>query len=331
MGNMKRRYRLSVVMIVFIGISLSLPLSSSMVDDHPPVEKESDGWHYLPAFPDYAPQGLPDFDQRQDNWRCNEGIWRFVGGVWCFCGPTSLSDIFWWFDSKHETGTGHPGDGNDSYPLVRNFKAPGSPNPGPFTDDHNFNNVNDILTSWNQGRGGKELVERLAWDCNTNLCRTLIPGVAGTSAANLEKGANRWIQQAGLEDDYHVVAIVKPDYATIRDAVLHNDGVIVNLLFHSAKMYTPPHLFCHYVAVAGINPDEGYIAFSDPVQNKDNPGPDPAAHNDANVVSHDIYKTFLTSPEPDAASWMVEDFYPFFGIHFDGLVKFALIISENDH
>jgi hypothetical protein len=326
---MKTRYRSFIILLLFVGIFLSPALSSSLIENNKLV-KDSQGWHYLPAFPNYSPQGLPDFDQRQDNWRCDEGLWRFVGGVWCFCGPTSLSDIFWWFDSMHENPLGYPGDGNDTYPLVRDYAAPGAPNPGPNTDDHNFNNVNDILTSWNHGRGGKELVESVAWDCNTNFCRFHLRGFAGTSAKYLEQGANRWIQEAGLQDQYKVEAIVKPDFSTIAEAILHNDGVIVNLLFHSSKIYTPPHLFCHYVAVAGVNIDEGYIAFSDPVQNKMNPGPDPAEHNDANVVSYDIYKVYFTSPEPDKASWMVQDFYTLYGIHFDGLIKYALIISETD-
>jgi hypothetical protein len=323
------RYRSFIILALFIGIALAPSFSSSPIINEKPVATSHAGMYYLPAFPNYAPQGLPDFDQRQDNWRCTEGMWRFLGGVWCFCGPTSLSDVFWWFDSMHENASGYPGDGIDSYPLVRNFKAPGCPNPGPNSDDHDINNVNDILTPWNHGRGGKELVEQVAWSCNTNLCRYQIHGYAGTSAKNIEKGANRWIKQAGLQDHYHVQAIVAPDFATISDAILHNDGVIINLLFYSSKVKTPPHLFCHYVAVAGIDPN-GSIALSDPVQNKMNPLPDPDDHNDANIVSYDIYKVYFDSPEPDMGSWWVPDFYTFCGIHFDGVVKFALIISETD-
>jgi hypothetical protein len=99
--TMKKKITSFVIVVIFIGITSSASFAFSPSPTEKPSVKETQGWYYLPAYPNYAPQGLPDFDQRQDNWRSNEGIWRFVGGVWCFCGPTSLADIFWWFDSKH--------------------------------------------------------------------------------------------------------------------------------------------------------------------------------------------------------------------------------------
>lgn len=326
--TMKKKITSFVIVVIFIGITSSTSFASSRIPTEKPSMKETQGWYYLPAYPNYAPKGLPDFDQRQDNWRSDEGIWRFVGGVWCFCGPTALADIFWWFDSKHENPLGYPGDGNDTYPLVRDYHAPGIPTPGPHTDDHNYNNVNDALTTWNHGRGGKELIEKIAWYCNTNLCRFLvIRGFAGTYARFLEQGAKKWINDTGLQNQYHVEAIWKPDFSIINEALHHNDGIIINLLFYNPKVISPHTLFCHYVAVAGINPD-GYIAFSDPVQNKINPGPDPAAHNNASVVSYDVYAVNFTSPRPDKASWWVPDFYVLLGIKFGGLAQYALIISE---
>jgi len=290
--------------------------------------KRTDGWYYLPAFPNYAPKGLPDFDQRQDHWMSETGIWFFLRGVWSFCAPTSLSDILWWFDSKHEDPQGVPGDGKDDYPLVRDYHAPGTPDPGPFSDDHNFNNVNDPLSSWNLGQGQKELIESVAWYCNTNFCRfRIIPGFSGTYPRSLEQGAKRWIKDAGLQDHYKVEALWNPSFSTICDRLLHNDGVIVDLLFYNPKGILIHKYVGHYVAVAGINP-EGSIAFSDPIQNKMNPGPTPADHNDASAVSYDIYQVNLTSPLPKIASWYVEDFMQIGPIHFDGLAKFALVISE---
>jgi hypothetical protein len=32
-------------------------------------ETEEQGWYYKPAYANYAPQGMPDFDQRQDQWK----------------------------------------------------------------------------------------------------------------------------------------------------------------------------------------------------------------------------------------------------------------------
>ena len=327
---MRGKYCSFIIIGLFIGISLSPALSSSIIENGQALKQGHQGWYYLPSYPNYAPQGLPDFDQRQGNWKCKASIWRLIGGIYSFCGPTSLSDVLWWFDSKHENPSGYPGDGNDTYSLVRDYHAPGAPDPGPYSDDHNFNNVNDLSTPWHRGRGGKEFVEEVAWYCNTNFCQSPLWFLAGTSAENLEKGANAWIQDDVLQDHYHVEAILKPDFATITKAIQHNDGVIVNLYFYNKKIYTPIHLFSHFVGVAGVNPDDGYIALSDPVQNKMNPVPGPKDHNDAGVVSHDIYKVYLTSPKPEIASWGVLDFCSLAGIHFDGLAKFALIISETD-
>jgi hypothetical protein len=317
-----------IVVVMLVGITLSSSFASSRVLKEEPAAKETEEWYYLPSFPNYAPMGLPDFDQRQDNWMSSEGIWFFIRGVWSFCGPTSLADIFWWFDSKHENPQGSPGDGNDTYPLVRDYHAPGTPTPGPNTDDHNFNNANDPLTSWNHGRGGKELIENVAWYCNTNLCRFLfIRGFSGTYPQFLELGAKQWIKDAGLQDRYHVETIWKPDFSVINKHLRDNDGIIVNLLFYNPKAIVFHTLLGHYVAVARINTD-GYIALSDPVQNKINPGPDPTAHNDAGVVSYDIYKVNFTSPYSDRASWWIEDFYDPGVVKFGGLAQYALIISE---
>ena len=57
-----------------------LCLSIGTVQDHLKTEKQKiisflstklteGGWYYKPAYANYAPQGMPDFDQRQDQWK----------------------------------------------------------------------------------------------------------------------------------------------------------------------------------------------------------------------------------------------------------------------
>ena len=315
-----------VLLVLFLLLSTSFLTSSSLIEK---TETSKDnGWYYLPAYPNYAPQGLPDFDQKQDNWKAHKGIYRLIGGLWNFCAPSSLADIFWWFDSKHENSSGYPGDGVDSYPLVRDLKAPGIPTPGPNTDDHNFNNVNDLETRWRLGRGGKELIESLAWYCNTNFCQyPLLRLSAGTWATHLEKGANQWIKDAGLEGHYRVEAIWKPEFSLIASRIMNNSGVMLNLLLYNDKAIIFDTFLGHYVAVAGINPN-GSIALSDQFQNEANPSPTAQEHNDANVVSYDIYPVNFTSPFPDTASWWIPEYFDFGIKRFGGIPQFALIISE---
>ena len=228
----------------------------------------------------------------------------------------------------HENSTGYPGDGNDTYPLVRDFKAPGTPTPGPKTDDHNFNNVNDLQTPWNKGQGAKELIETLAWYCNTNFCRyPYIRGYAGTSAKYLESGARQWIQDAGLQDHYTIEGIWCPDFSLLVSRLQNNSGIILNLLLYNPDALIFKTFFGHYVAVAGINAN-GSIALSDPFQNKANPTPNASDHNDANVVSYDIYQVNFTSPFPDKASWWLENYFDLGPKKLGGIPWYALIISE---
>ena len=326
----KKRKSITLVIVVVFLCVLVVPVghSFSSMDSSQPLSKE--GWYFLPTYPNYSPQGLPDFDQSQDNWKARQGIWRFMGGLWSFCSPTSLADIFWWFDSKHEDPTGYPGDGNDSYPLVRNFNVSGVPSPGPNPDDHNFNNVNDVTTPWKHGRGAKEFIELLAWYCNTNFCQNpLIRGYAGTKAEYLEKGAKQWIEDAGLGDRYTVEAFWKPDFTLLVSRLQNNSGILINLLFCNPNALVVHTFLGHSVAVAGINPN-GSIALCDPFQNRANPTPTPSEHNDANVVSYDIYAVNFTSPFPDKGSCWIQEYFSVGPWTFGGIIQYALIISENE-
>jgi len=51
-------------------------------------------WYYKPGYADYAPNGVPDFDQKQDAW-----TWPFTG-QWTWCGPTAVANCLWWFDAN---------------------------------------------------------------------------------------------------------------------------------------------------------------------------------------------------------------------------------------
>lgn len=329
-GIMKKKTICSIFfLITFFLPMVSVYLVSSVSLTQSSQNTSKDGWYYLPAYPNYAPEGLPDFDQRQDHWKASEGIWRYVGGLWSFCGPSCLADIFWWFDSKHEDPAGVPGDGNSSYPLVKDLQAPGTPTPGPFSDDHNFNNVNDATSPWQRGKGQKELIEQLAWYCNSDYCRyPFIRGVFGTFQKYLEAGAWQWIVDAGLQDQYHIQAVYHPEFSFICDHIQHNDAVIVLFLFYRqhASVF-PTFRISHYCTVAGVNP-AGYIALSDPIQNTQNPGPSPAQHNDAGIVSHDSYAVNFSCPLPERASWWIPNYYPVGPFKLGGIPTYALIISE---
>jgi hypothetical protein len=318
-----------IVLLVFLLPTFFVFIVHSYQTNRPMETINEDGWYYLPSYPNYSPQGLPDFDQKQADWKAG-GKWLLIGGLWSFCAPTSLAEIFWWFDSMHENPLGYPGDGNDTYSLVKCYTTTGDPLPGPMPDDHNFNNVNDLATRWKHGRGEKELIEQLAWYCNTNFCRyPFIRGYAGTHWKFLENGAEQWIQDAGLQDKYTVESVWNPDFSLIVQKLQNNSGIILNLLLYNSDAIFFQTFLGHYVAIAGIHPN-GSIALSDPFQNTANPSPTPADHNDASIVSHDIYLVNFTSPFPEKASWWLMDYFDFGVKKFGGLAWYALIITEID-
>jgi hypothetical protein len=86
-----------------------------------------DSFYWKPGpWEDYAPSGMPDFDQMQ------EGL--------TYCGPFAAANSLWWFDSKFEPNPVGPLPGgppstipvSDSYTLVEPY--------GPW-DDHDPQNV----------------------------------------------------------------------------------------------------------------------------------------------------------------------------------------------
>jgi len=286
-------------------------------------DPNGDEWHYLPSFPNYAPCGLPDFDQRQQE------DWKNRRGHYTFCGPVALANILWWFDSKYANPDGTPGDGNDTYFLVCDYHAPGTPNPGPYSDDHSFNNVNDLQTPWDKFGKNDEIIEKIASYVNTNWYKIPIISLAGTNHFQMKWGIEKWFKDTGLQHRFDAKIIFRPSFPLIAERLQQNQGIILSIAFYNPYFKLFPFSFGHYVAVAGMNPN-GAIALSDPIRDMDSPllnGVDYTLHNDASIVSHDRYDVNFTSPSSWLASWWLPD-YPV----WEGAVLFgAVIISEVDY
>jgi len=248
------------------------------------------GWHYLSSFLNYAPDGLPDFDQRQDpNWQT-----PFLPGThWSYCGPVAASNLLWWFDSKHSDPTGFPGDGLDDYPLVQRYY--------PATDDHSTDNVHP-------------LIELVAYYTQTD---QYFPG--GTTVQGMVDGLTDWFIYTGLHESYTVSRIVKPNLVQIQEKVREDCGILLHL-YGLELEEIKDGLWRHWIAVAGISED-GRIAISDPfrdVANPDSCGPDYTWHNDPNIVSHDIWHV-----KQGAGGFLyLEDYWG------NGRILDAVVISE---
>jgi hypothetical protein len=130
-------------------------------------------WYVKPSYPDYAPAGMPDFDQKQDNW-----LYPMSG--WTWCGAVSVANSLWWLDSEFESllfpGAVPPPAISDHFNLVTTY----SPN----WDDHDVKNVGPLVTN-------------LAFLMDTDGIRTGIVH-SGTFFKDMQVGISQYIAQQGL-------------------------------------------------------------------------------------------------------------------------------------
>ena len=199
-------------------------------------------WYFKPAYSNYAPSGMPDFDQKQDSWV------NPTTGNWSFCGPVAVANCFWWFDSKYANRTGYPGDGADAFPLVQRYGT---------IDDHDPANVDDPTTPWPPGN---ELVERLA------LCMNTDGGpYSGTEVHVMEQCINDWLDATGLNKTFYEHTVAMPNFSYIEDEIKRCQDVILLLGFWEDQGPTGwVRIGGHYVTCAGVDSENRTIAFSDP-------------------------------------------------------------------
>jgi hypothetical protein len=187
-------------------------------------------WYKKPPYPDYAPSGMPDFDQKQDAWHP-----PWAPGWWSYCGPVSVANSLWWFDSKYESINNPspvpPPTISDSFPLVTSY------NPGVW-DDHDPRNL-------------QPLVLNLAFLMDTDGQRTgLLRN--GTNYIDMQTGISQYLQQQGINpvgdcdgdgdvdtDDLNIIAAAfgtspgMPGWDMRADIVIDN---IVDMLDQNAAL-----------------------------------------------------------------------------------------------
>ncbi len=134
-------------------------------------------FYWKEGFCDYAPSGVPDFDQKQ--WGTYN--WTDKFGAWSHCGPVAVANSLWWLDSEFEPAQPPvlPPAISDGFPLVSSYATM-----PPFWDDHDPQNV-----PW--------LVEHLAYLMDTDGRRT---GLAhsGTNVLDMEAGLAQYLSWTGV-------------------------------------------------------------------------------------------------------------------------------------
>jgi uncharacterized repeat protein (TIGR01451 family) len=292
-------------------------------------------------WPDYAPNGVPDFDQKQDKWI------NPLTDRWSFCGPVAVANSLWWFDTKFEPDPDGPPPPppygsmpiNDNYPLVKAYNTSGLP-----WDDHDPLNVNDTATPWPPAADGEwEFIEHLAYYFDTDGSATgTMHG--GTNIDDMFVGIDRYLRERGLRQGYVIKREDRPDFWWVAEEVEISEDVILLLGFWQ---WGPDvgwvRLGGHYVTVPGVDKQGGFVAFSDPWFNRmgltwpyagfssaaggwpsytgrvadgwliphppygSHPAPSVIdIHNDAGNVSHDIYNVIGT--DSLGGIWGPEDY-----------------------
>lgn len=304
---------------------------------------QQEHWWWEVSCPDYAPSGMPDFDLKQDNWI------NSVTGQPTFSAPVAVANSFFWIDSKFNLPPGSMGDGIDQFPLVRDYLD----NLSPYAnwDDHDLWNVDHSATPWSglgpppptpqpfipgtQTPGGieswGELVERLAWHMDTDGKRTGGTHV-GTEVHQIDNAIEEWLSWesysggSSLSESLCVKLWQKPTFALVESLVKQHENVIMLLGFWYVENDNWWRVGGHYVTVAGTNPVQLLIAFSDPwfdnaetgaggkvlsgsyLPHYPTPHSDSVLHNDPGNVSHDIYDVDLNSPYSAGRFWIPD--YP---------------------
>jgi C1A family cysteine protease len=235
------------------------------------------GWYWKPGnWTDYAPSGMPDFDQKQDMWRNPPGA-----GPWSYCGPVAVANSLWWFDSKNEPSPIPPPTINDHYGLVTNFSNP--------WDDHNASNV-------------MPLVNNLSWLMDTDGQRTGIPH-NGTDVMDMQQGIRDYLNATGYAANYNETTVKGPNFSWIEEEVERCEDVVLLLGFWQYEEIEPGEWYWwrvggHYVTVAGVNSNTSQLGISDPYWDISVPAAGPGVHNDTQYVSHDIYNVIQFIPGP---------------------------------
>jgi len=251
----------------------------------------SPGWYWKPGnWIDYAPSGMPDFDQKQDQWTDPMGNWMY-------CGPVAVANSLWWFDSKNEPSPVPPPTINDHYGLVTNFSSP--------WDDHDPQNVMPLVC---------------------NLSALMNTGPNGTDVMDMQQGIRDYLNATGYAANYNETTVLRPNFTWIEEEVERCEDVVLLLGFWQYEEMGPGEWYWwrvggHYVTCAGVNSNTSQLGISDPYFDNAEAGGagvvpvnhtyphGSGMHNDTQYVSHDIYNVTQLIPGPGGPPcWALQNY-----------------------
>lgn len=240
-----------------------------------------------PGFTDYAPSGMPDFDEKQPQFTTNP-----AHNQYSWCVPVAVANSLWWLDSKYESLINPtpvpPPTISDHFNLVTSY------NPGVW-DDHDAQNVFGLVTE-------------LAVDMHTDGIG-VGGGYVGTRLVDVVPGITQCLISHAMTGSFGVSQADYPPFGLIDYLVEQCNDVELFLEFwyFNAGQWIPVTVpifeLGHCVTCAGANATTSQVLVSDPYYNAFEMGADPqgrepvidpnpgntAVHNDAQYVSQDAY------------------------------------------
>lgn len=152
------------------GGEIPIEIIDGLVINPPPPQPQM---YWKDNYTDYAPSGVPDFDQKQDKW--------YAPGLppppfYSWCAPTAVANSLWWMDSRFESKNTPPPARVDTFQLVTSYKT--------SIDDHDPANVAPFIT-------------HLHYLMDTDGNRTGIHHI-GTNVFDMQAGIAHYLSWSGL-------------------------------------------------------------------------------------------------------------------------------------
>ncbi len=320
-----------------LGMPLSSPFDLSLKNNasiqkdeckETPVDK---GWYWMSIYPNYAPSGMPDFTQKQGEWK---HIFDMGNGV---ADTTAVPD---------DIQIIQPGEKVGEYQLVI---GPG-PNccleSEPENDDKSKWSFCSVVSLANcywwldskfsdsegfPGDGEDEFPLVKGYESNDDHAPDNVPLLVCDLANEIniigdldlkempnliKNGIEDWFQKADLDQVFAIQVEKYPDFNDVAQKITNDQVVMLCLTFYTSQWTL---LNSHAVTCAGVNPDELKIAISDPMGGS-------TKNNDAQYVSHTQYEVAIGSPN---GSGLPCKFYlPKYGSLYNTVVEHALYISS---
>ena len=307
------------------------PIVHGAIDGN--VTQESP-WYVKPSYPDYAPSGMPDFDERQDNWGPN-----VAQGYYTWCVPTAVADSLWWLDSKYESLTfAHP---VPPPTISDHFNLVNSSNPGVW-DDHDPNNTAGLITN-------------LALLMDTDGMSSH-DAHNGTRLTDIQSGIQQYLSQQGVAGIFEVDNQSFPSFTWVDNETEECHAVQLCIEFwqfngtawtNSSTISEKIFQFGHCVACAGVNATTSQVLICDPAQDAYQnglvPGRSPVVqptpfnasiHNDAQYVSQDAYNVIMTdfsmypnNATPPGYPQQVWELQNYIGGGYHAFIRYAFAVS----